>query len=457
MCQSEPGYIGIDVGGTKLLALALDHAGALVGRCKRTTRHDGTPLVEQVAALLEALVAEAGLAWEEIAGVGVAVPGVVDGETGRVLNAPNLEGFEPDLGDLLRARFPVPFAIGNDVNLGTLAEVYHGAARGASCVVGVFPGTGLGGALVMEGEVRVGPQGLGGEIGHMILQVDGPLCGCGNRGCFEALASRTALERDLREALEQGRPSRILEFARNGRITSGSLAAAVAAGDDLVTELLTRLGHYLGQGVLSLRHVLDPDIVVLGGGVMEACGPFLLPLIEKEVADSKFQGARLTMRIVLSALGDDAVALGAADLARAQVEGPTLRSYDPGLARRPAPVYPIIDGVDFGSVIVGGKKIASDLSIRADGKVRERKKGPTREQYGTSHLVGLAELGRLCQGGPHTLIIGSGFQGRLGLAPEGEAFLREAGVEYELLPTPQAAARYGEIDGPKALLLHVTC
>ncbi len=319
MTAQDRCFVGVDVGGTKILVLVVTDAGEILARHKTSTRRDGTPMAEQIAEAVEGGLAGADLSLEEVSGIGVAMPGSVDSETGYLGTVPNVELDDYQLIDTLRERYPVPVEVGNDVNLGTLAECWLGAGRDARTVVGMFVGTGIGGGVVIDGRLRTGPEDLAGEIGHMVLMVDGPECGCGNRGCFEALASRTAIERDIRRAMDEGRQSRILEFVSDDRIRSGALRDALDVGDEVVTEVMTRAAHYLAQGALTIRHLLDPDMIVFGGGVIEACEDFLMPLIEAEVRADRMKGSRDTLQLAVSELGDDAVALGAAALVEAKL------------------------------------------------------------------------------------------------------------------------------------------
>lgn len=477
MSAGDGRFVGVDVGGTKILALVVSGGGEILARYKASTEIGGAPMAEQIAAAIDGALTEAGLTAEQIAGIGVAMPGTVDSQTGYLGTVPNLEIDDPRLVDTLRARYPVPIEMGNDVNLGTLAECWLGAGRGAPTVVGMFVGTGIGGGVVINGRLHTGPEDLAGEIGHMVLMADGPICGCGAEGCFEALASRTAMERDIRAAVEAGRPSQLGDLTGDERIKSGALARALAAGDEVVTEVMTRAAHYLAQGALTIRHLLDPDMIILGGGVIEACGDFIVPLVEAEVRADCMRGSRDTMQIAVSQLGDDAVALGAAALvdalvsdlpvyelaARATVplEAADAQLADAGTAEAepaPEPVeYPRIDEVSFGSVTVGGEAQENDLHIRADGRARRRRKNWARKEYGTSHIIGPRELKRALRGDPALLIIGAGFDGMVRLADEGRELLEERGVAWRLLPTPDAVEAWNAAEGRRALILHVTC
>jgi glucokinase len=444
-------FVGVDVGGTKILSLLVSEAGEVLQRFKQSTRVDGTPLSHQVAASLENLVAAADIEVEELAGVGIAVPGVVDRQLQVLVTAPNLGVENCRLVEELAARFPVPLVMDNDANLGTLAETWLGSAAGAESVVGVFVGTGIGGGIVYQGEPITGASDMAGEIGHMVMQLDGPLCGCGNRGCWEALASRTAIDNKLREALEAGRESVIVEKAAGDRIRSGALAAALEQEDELVTEVMTREAHCLAQGIMALRHLFDPQVIVLGGGVMEACAGFLMPLIEEEVGNDQLVPPDHRLQLVVASLGDDAVALGAAGLARSHLAG--IRIWE----APDAPEQHEVMADEFGKVLVDGEEYAHDLTIRADGRIRRRRKRPARKAFGTSHVLGRDEIAKLTQDEPATVIIGTGHHGMVRLDQEAERVLEEGPWEWRLLPSPEAARAYNETPGPKALLLHVTC
>ncbi len=471
MSADERHFIGVDVGGTKILALVVTAAGDILARKKSATAHDGTPMAEQIGAAIDAVVEAAGLTIEQIAGIGVAMPGSVDSSTGYLGTVPNIEIDDYKLVDRLRDRYPVAVEVGNDVNLGTLAECWLGAGRGAQTVVGMFVGTGIGGGVVIDGRLRTGSEDLAGEIGHMVLMVDGPECGCGNLGCFEALASRTAMEKAIRDGLAAGRESSIMQYADEDRIKSGALEDALDDGDELVTEVMTHASHVLAQGVLTLRHVLDPDMVIMGGGVIEACAEFMMPLIEAEVRASCMKGSRDTLQLAISELGDDAVALGAAALVDATIsdlpvyemhgaaepEAQAQSVLAAAVEERDAVDYPRIDALAFGCVTVAGEALPHDVYIRADGSVKKRKKKWARKDYGTSHVIGPRELEKALKGAPELLIIGAGFDEMVRLADEGRALLEERGVRWELLPTPGAVEAWNEAEGRRALVLHVTC
>ncbi len=202
-------YLGVDVGGTKVQASLVRESGEIIGRerCATPRKRGPERVVAAIEKAMDDIVAKNGLSPSDLTAIGLAVPGVVDPDRGMVVVAPNMPLTGVALGTLLEARFKAPIIIGNDGNFGALGETWLGSARKARSAMYICVGTGIGSGLVLRGKLWRGDREAAGEIGHMIMQVDGPKCGCGNRGCFEALASRTAIERDIREAVAAGRPA----------------------------------------------------------------------------------------------------------------------------------------------------------------------------------------------------------------------------------------------------------
>jgi glucokinase len=206
--------------------------------------------------------------------------------------------------------------LGNDVNLGLLAERCFGAARGIDDALGVFVGTGVGGSVLAGGRLLLGQQGAAAELGHMVMDPDGPLCSCGNRGCLEAYAGRWAIERDIRLAVRRGEKT-ILKKLTDGRlkmIKSRLLRKALKRNDRLTERVMRSASLALGHACVSLRHIFDPKVIIFGGGVIGACGGFMLPLIARCLRQDPFFRRLKPCRLVISELGDDAVLLGAAAL-----------------------------------------------------------------------------------------------------------------------------------------------
>jgi glucokinase len=322
-----PYVVGMDLGGTKILATVVDGRGSIVAETKTKTRARKGPdaVIERMAGAARAAVEHAGLPWAEIRGVGVGAPGPMDPEAGIVYTPPNLPGWEAvALGPSLSARLDVPVCIQNDVNLGTLGEYALGAGRGTRDMVGIFVGTGIGGGLILDGKLHSGARNAAAEVGHMVILAGGPMCGCGKRGCAEALASRTAIERDIEIGLSAGRESLIPKLTRGGkkRITSGVLEKALRKGDPLVTEIMDRVCWYLGLLTASIVNMVDPEIVVFGGGVVEKMGEaFVDPIAVTARQHFIQQRGADDVRIVPAQLGDYAAVLGAAVIAHQETCG----------------------------------------------------------------------------------------------------------------------------------------
>ncbi|MEN6458106.1 MAG: ROK family protein [Thermoguttaceae bacterium] len=449
-------YLGVDIGGTKVMAALVRESGEILVRERAPTPRKGGP--ERVVAALEKCIADAlhkgGIAANNLAAIGVAVPGVVDPDQGLVVLTPNMRLTGVALGALLKARFRTPIILGNDGNFGALGETWLGSARKASSALYLCIGTGIGSGFVQRGRLWRGDRESAGEIGHMIMHIGGPKCGCGNRGCLEALASRTAIERDLRDAIAAGRKSVLTELAGGNLsvIRSGMIRKALDGEDELVTEVVRRAAEVIGYACVSVRHLIDPAAIVLGGGVIEACSDFIMPIIENIVGTDPLPGAREGGRVLLSALGDDAVVLGAVAAARKLVRrSPFKKKF------QVEPTYRDIGRVAFGEISVGKKTFDRDIYILVGGRVKRRKKKLARETYGSAHRVGPKELELVCQGGPEVLFIGSGMSGRVELADDAQRFLAQRAIHCEMLPTAKAADAYNRSKLRKAALMHVTC
>jgi glucokinase len=303
-------WIGVDLGGTKIYAVALD-GDKVVTEGKRKTPTQGGPLA--VVDAMAALVSELG-EGQELAGVGVGAPGVVDPVDGTVRSAPNLPGWMEPFGmsaALSDSLDGTPVEVDNDVNVGTLAEHRMGAGRGADNVLGVFVGTGVGAGLILGGELRRGPSGAAGEIGHTIVRRGGRTCGCGGRGHLEAYAGRAVMERRAREQEAKGRDTVLVEMARARRMTSGVFVRALAVGDPVAVELIDDAVAALGAAVASAVALLDLPLVVIGGGLADRLGPAFVARVEQAVKGELFP-KNPTLRVVPGELGDRGGAIGAA-------------------------------------------------------------------------------------------------------------------------------------------------
>ena len=449
-------YMGVDVGGTKVLAALVRKSGAIVARKRCATPRGGTP-EDALAAILKAMddvLEKESAGPKDLAAIGLAVPGVADPDEGLVVFTPNMNLSGLSIVSAVKERFGVPVAPGDAVNMGTLGEKWLGAAQGAQSAVGIFVGTGIGGGVIVDGKILRGSREAAGEIGHIVMEVGGPLCGCGNEGCLEALASRSAIERDIRQAITEGRKTIITDLMADDQqvIKSSMLKRALSAGDPVVTEIMTRASEIIGYACLTVRHLLDPQVIVLGGGVIEACSKFVMPIVQQKIAGDALPGARPGCYVAASELGDDAVVLGAVALAQ-QARGDTpFRD-----ALKKIPDYPAIKYVSLGEVAVGKDIYKTDIYIRGDGKVKQRDEQAARDRYATSHKIGPEELAKVCKGRPALLVIGMGRSGMASLTVEAEDFLRQRDISFVMEPNQRAVKAYNNANGRKALVLHVSC
>jgi len=313
-------YAGIDVGGTKIRVGLVTGSGSIVAIAKSPTPKDITPgkLVRSIGVLLEQVLQENGKDLRALCAIGIGIPGIVDDKKGVIVRAPNLNLSGVNLKKMMRRVFRGRIALGNDVNLGLLGEQWRGAARGAKNAVSVFIGTGVGGGLLINGSLYAGSHGAAAELGHICVCKDGPPCSCGNHGCLEALAGRWAIERSIRKAVAKGKKTVVNKLLEGNlkSIKSKILSKALRMRDPLVTGIMKEASLNLGAACVSLRHIFDPEVIILGGGVIEACGEFMLPIITKVFRSDKLFSKLGRCDVVASELLDDAVILGAVSLAR---------------------------------------------------------------------------------------------------------------------------------------------
>jgi glucokinase len=448
--------IGVDVGGTKILAALVQPSGSIVARNRIATPREGRPAdtVQAIVQVMQRLVEESLPDDAALSSIGLTIPGVVDAERGHIVMTPNMNLTGVTIVPEIQAAFDVPVAMGNDVNMGTLGEKWLGAARRARSAVGIFVGTGIGGGVIVDDNLVTGAREAAGEIGHMVMEIGGPRCGCGNDGCLEAMASRSAIERDIREELARGRKSVVTELlAESGDLMkSGVLRRALKAEDNLVTQVMTRASEVLGHACMTVRHLIDPDVIVLGGGVVEACGRFVVPIVERVLGSDQLAGARPGGYVAESELGDDAVVLGAVALALQQAGGTPLQD-----ARDAVPEYPGVSIGADGTITVDGEPIDGDVYVRGDGKVKKRRRKLARTTCGDPCCVGPEELRKVCRGQPDTVIIGTGPCDGLGINPEGEAFLRHRSTELQVVSNEEAVAAYQSATCRKAIILSPKC
>lgn len=312
---------GIDLGGTKIQTVVVNSRNEVLGEARRPTPTDGGPAgvaAEMAAALTEAATA-GGVTLSKLTGVGVGSPGDADEETGAVSNAKNLPDWDGSfpLGDTLAEALGAPVKVGNDVQVAVEGEYELGAGQGHESVLGVWWGTGVGGGLVLEGRPWIG-RGAAGEIGHMVVKRGGARCPCGRRGCLEAYAGRAAMEARARRKHKRGTKTSLFEIMEKrgkDRLTSGIWERALKHGDALTEDLLERAIVALGAGIASAVNLVDPDAVILGGGLGSRFGESLGPRIQKQMDKHLFVADR-PPAFEVAELGDLGGAVGAALLVK---------------------------------------------------------------------------------------------------------------------------------------------
>lgn len=313
--------IGVDMGGTKILSAVIDAEGKILSTAKVPTKANKGPsiVIDRIAECIQRAVDKSGVDTASIQAVGIGAPGPLDPATGVVIFAPNLRWKDVRLKEELEARVDIPTFVDNDVNVGTLGEHVFGAGKGFQNVVGIFVGTGIGGGIILQGELFHGASKTAGEIGHIIVKSGGPRCGCGTRGCLEAMASRTAMAKQFQKAiLKKGKKSVVSELTGGdlGTIRSGALAKAIRLNDKLTLKIIKKATKYLGIGIGSIVNFLNPEVIILGGGVVEALDDTFLDDIRAAAEKYALPNTLNGVQIVPAKLGDNSGILGAAALAR---------------------------------------------------------------------------------------------------------------------------------------------
>ena len=290
----------------------------ILSRCKKKTGAEEGPeaVLDRIASVIKTVVKEAGLKAADIHGVCMAVPGPHDREKGIMVYTPNLGFRDFPIKKLLEKKVGITVNLENDVNAGTYGEFKLGAGKGSKHVIGLFPGTGIGGGIVLDGRLYRGATGNAGEIGHMIIQADGALCGCGQYGCLEALASRTAVTKEAVAAASAGKAPKT--FANVGtefkNYKSRVFADAYSNNEKPIIEIIERSARYLGIGMANCVNIFNPELFILGGGVVEKLGKPYVKLAEQSMRDHALKHLVKEVSVVEAQLEDDAVLLGAAHL-----------------------------------------------------------------------------------------------------------------------------------------------
>ncbi|MEZ6056794.1 MAG: ROK family protein [Planctomycetaceae bacterium] len=322
--QKKQYWLGFDLGGTKMLAQVFDRQFKPIGKARKKTKAslDADAGLNRVADTIRDALEDAKITAPELLGIGIGCPGPVDMDRGVVLDPPNLGWKNAKVRSMLEGEFSTRVAVLNDVDAGVFGEYRFGAGTGARTVVGVFPGTGIGGGCVYDGVILRGTVHSCMEIGHVQVDPKGPLCGCGRRGCLEAVASRLAIAANAAKAAYRGEAPKLLEIAGTdiADIRSGALAASVAGGDRVVKELVTEAARMIGIAVAGVVHLLAPDVIIIGGGLAESMPEIMVDVVAAEAKKRVMPAFKETFKVVAAKLGDDAGSLGAAAWAEKQFE-----------------------------------------------------------------------------------------------------------------------------------------
>lgn len=318
-------WVGFDLGGTKMLSVPFDDKFKPLGRERKKTKgHEGESAgLKRIKAAIHSSLEDAKVDASKLAGIGVGCPGMLDLKKGVLRHAPNLGWSDVPLRAELEKEFNCPAVIGNDVDAGVFGEYQFGAARNARCVVGIFPGTGIGGGCVYEGSILRGSTITCMEIGHIPMLPEGALDGCGREGTLEALASRLAIAAQASQAAFRGQAPQLLESAGTdlAEIRSGALARSVEGGDKAVEQIIRKAARHIGKAAVTVVHLLAPDVLVLGGGLVEAMPKLFVEQVTETLDENVLSSFSGTYEVVSAKLGDDAGVQGAAAWARKCIEG----------------------------------------------------------------------------------------------------------------------------------------
>jgi glucokinase len=308
--------LAVDLGGTKIITAIISNSGQVVAedRCLTLADEGVSPVIERLFAAIDSLLNRNNMEPSQLGGISLAAAGAIDSDKGVITLSPNLPGWcDVPLGDMVRERYRVDTFLVNDASAAALGEHRFGAGRGVSNLILLTLGTGIGGGIIINGEMYLGACGSAAEIGHMVIDVNGPECGCGNRGCLETLASGTAVSRDAVRRINQGEKSSLVAMV-SGKIediTAEMVGTAARKGDSLALDVLSQAGTYLGVGLANLVNIFNPEMIVLGGGMAELGGLFIDPA-RRVVVERAFPISAGAVRIVTAQLGNEAGVYGAA-------------------------------------------------------------------------------------------------------------------------------------------------
>jgi len=307
--------IAIDIGGSKVLCGILDRSGKILMRSRELTCVTGDPqaVIDQTERMVGEMKLAMGLWEQDILGIGVGVPGPLDYQAGIVEESPNLKWLKYPVREELSKRLGAKLLLDKDTNVAALGEYYYGCNCQCRHLIYITVSTGIGGGIIADRHLLHGQNGGGGEIGHMVVAPEGSQCGCGRRGCLEAMASGLAVAREANALIARGAGQRILASVCPGQpVSAREVAQAARQGDEEALGLIDRIGRYLGMGIANLVNIFNPERVVLGGGMALGLQDLLLPVIQNEVMNNVFSLHRRSLEIGMTRLGEDIVLAGCA-------------------------------------------------------------------------------------------------------------------------------------------------
>jgi glucokinase len=314
--MQEALVLAIDLGGTKIIAAVISRQGQVMAReSYLTSAGEGPQLViDRIFSAIDHLLGVSNLAPVHLHSISIAAAGAIDFGQGVVTSSPNLPGWHDVLlRDMVNGKYQVKTFLVNDASAAALGEHEFGAGRGIDNLIYLTVSTGIGGGIIIDGRLYLGPSGSAGEMGHMTIDVNGPKCSCGNIGCLEMLASGTAIAREAIKRIKGGESSILSEMlgGRIENITAEEIGVAAQGGDSLATEVISQAASYLGVGMVNLVNIFNPEMIIVGGGVAQM-GDLLLAPARRVVEARAFRLPAQAARIVPAQLGDEAGVLGAA-------------------------------------------------------------------------------------------------------------------------------------------------
>ncbi len=313
-------YVGIDLGGTNIVAGVVDEEYNIIAKASTKTNcpRPEKEIADDMAKMAIQAVANANLSMDDIEWIGVGTPGIANSATGIIEYSNNLGFKNTPMVKYIQETIDKPVFIENDANAAAYGEYVAGAAKGAKNAVCITLGTGVGGGIIIDGKIYAGSNFAGAEIGHTVIEVDGPQCSCGRKGCFEVFSSATGLIRMSKEAMAEHPESIMNKMAEEkGKVTARTSFDAMRAGDAVAKEVVDKYNKYLAAGITNTINIFQPDVLCIGGGVCNEGDPLLLPVKALVAEEVYTRNSEKNTEIVIAKLGNDAGIIGAAFLGRA--------------------------------------------------------------------------------------------------------------------------------------------